>query len=106
MKKIITKQGVNGTFTGTVEVIFNHRTEVKEVHNPSSHDEEKRHIRYSIVKASIAGRLFNSIEFREPNDVEQYAKVMETAVEEQLAKLADEEKKTSAEEILLKRGYL
>lgn len=105
MKKEFTKTGVNGTFTGQVEVIFNYRSEIREVHNRSTHDEEKRKFTYGIVKGRADTMKFDDIEFLDTSTALGLAEAMEFKVEGHLQKLADNAKRKTVQEELSEKGY-
>src|SRR5438874_38087 len=105
MKKVITVTGVNGTFAGTVEIKFNYRTDIKEVHNRSTHDEEERKFSYNIVIGTVDGQQFKSEEFINENFIWQHIKTVESKVTATLRKLADEPKEKTLVEQLKDKGY-
>lgn len=105
MKKILTDSGINGTFTGTVEVKFNYRKETKEVHNRLTHEEEKRTFNLHCVVGEVEGELIQSADFRNENLVWQFIDEIEKKVGAKLHLLARVPPHKSLTEQLKDNGY-
>lgn len=104
-KKQLEMSGINGRFTASVEVLFNYRTQTKEVHNPSTHDEEKRTFSYHIVYGYIGGDKIESPEFQNEALVWQYIDEVEKKVSDQLFRLANIPKTQTLTEQLCGHGF-
>lgn len=105
MKKEITKTGINGTFSGYVEIIFGHRTEVKEVHNRSNHDEEQRIFTYGIIRGRADTLKMDDVEFLDTSTSLGLAEAMEFKISMHLERLTDSQKRKTVQEELSERGY-
>lgn len=105
MKKTFEQTGINGTFKGLVEVLFNYRKEDKEVHNRSTHDEEMRTFSYHRVIGFVEGERFESDEFQNENLVWQYIEEIEKKVNAKLHQLANVPKVKTLTEQLKDKGY-
>lgn len=107
MEKKITVSGINGTFEGTISIKFNDRTEIKEVHNPSTHEEEKRTVHYHRVYGTIKGNneIIRSEEFQNENLVWQWIDTVEKKISAKLHLLANVPKEKSLREMLYDKGF-
>lgn len=108
MTKKITIKGINGTFEGIISVRFNERSEVKAVHNRSTHEEEKRSFSYHRVYGNIDGdrEIIRSEEFQNENLVWQHITGVENKIREKLHLLANVPKEKSLIEMLNDKGFM
>ncbi len=107
MEKKISMTGINGTFEGTITIKFNDRTETKEVHNRSTHDEEKRTFTYHRVYGTVKNdkEIIRSEEFQNENLVWQYIEAVEKQITRKLHLLANVPKEQSLKEQLQSKGF-
>lgn len=97
--------GVNGEFNGFVILKFNYAKKTKEVHNPSTHDEESRTFFVHRIEMIVSGKVIKSDEFRNESESAAFADAYEKNLTEVLKLMADEPKKNSIEEKLESKGY-
>ncbi len=105
MKKTLTDTGINGTFSGTVEVKLNYRTGVIDAHNPSTHEDYKKEVSCHIVVGEACGENFASKEFINENLVWQYIEEIEKKVKLKLHMKAKVPKPDTLVEQLMQKGY-
>ena len=107
MEKKISITGINGTFDGTITIKFNDRTETKEVHNRSTHDEEKRTFIYHRVYGTVKGdnEIIRSEEFQNENLVWQHIEAVEKQLARKLHLLANVPKEQSLKEQLQSKCF-
>lgn len=105
MIKEFIETSINGVFKGTVEVKFNYRSAHKEVHNPSTHDEEMKTFSYHKVIGFVGAERFESEDFRNENLVWQFIDEIEKKVKAKLYLLAKTPKVRSLTEQLNAKGY-
>lgn len=107
MEKQISITGMNGTFEGRISIKFNDRTETKEVHNRSTHDEEKRTFYYHRVYGTVKGdkEIIRSEEFQNENLVWQHIEAVEKRLTAKLHLLANVPKEKSLVEMLQSKGF-
>lgn len=104
MKKTIKVTDRNGTFTGYVEIIFNHRVEDQDRPIPCTQAKEKY---YHIVRANAEHITSMSDEFTNKADAVSIARGMENWVRNHLKEMATQvqEQGETIEESLKKLGY-
>lgn len=108
MKKSITREGLNGTFKGTVEVKFCARKKQKTVTHAYTHDDSTTTTYYHKVFGYIEGKgLFcESNEFTNKEDVFLHLAKVEKEIEVELHRLATTIHKKTVEQELRDMGYL
>lgn len=105
MKKSLESTGPNGTYRGIVEIFFDYRTESREVHNPSTHDEEKRMFSYHRVVGYVEGHQTPSEDFLDKRDAPKYCEQIEKIVMKKLYSLANDQITATYLDILKSNGY-
>ena len=105
MKKTITKSGMNGTFTGSIDIKFNHRSENRTVHNPSTHEDDIKNVGIHIVTGQVGTETFKSKEFENENLVWQEIEDIENKVNSKLHQLANVPVKQNLTEQLKQKGF-
>lgn len=106
LKKELTKNGVNGIFHGSIVIDLFYKTERKEVHNPSTHDEEMKNITYHRVRGfANEEQVGDDHVFVREEDVWMHIEVVEVKVSARLHDLATAPKKKTLLEELKLAGY-
>jgi hypothetical protein len=107
MKKTISVTGPNGTFSGTIEVRFNDKSENKLVNNPSTHETEQRRFRFHRVyghlpdeKEPIVSELFTN-----ETSVWSHIEFVEQKLRGKLKCLANDPKEKSIINQLKEQGF-
>ncbi len=97
--------GINGTFTGEIQIKWNARAETKEVQQPVTHDEIMRTFQHHKVTGSVGAELFESPEFQNENLVWQYIDEIERKINARLHILANVPKTQTLIERLQDKGF-
>lgn len=105
-KKDLVASGINGTFKGMVEVVFNSRLDTKEVHNRVLHEEEIRTVYWHSVNGYIGSDKKYEEEFDSKEKVWKYIDIVQKKVEASIRSLADTPRELSIEEDLIKHGFI
>lgn len=105
MKKTLTASGVNGVFTGEVEIIFNAESRTRNVHNRGTHDDET--VKYYVhkINGSAGGKELPHFETEQEEKVIELSESMEKQVTHLLQYQADVVKKQPLVETLKSKGY-
>ncbi len=104
--KELQASGINGLVRGTIEVIFNHRLETKEVHNRVLHEEEIKTIYHHVVNGYVGDDNRYNHEFGEERDVWLAIQKIEDMVKQTITALANTPRKLTTEEDLIKHGFI
>lgn len=102
MKKTITINGPNGTFTGSVEVLFNHKAPIStSVKNPEGVKP------FHVIRGTVVDMTYLGKEFLNKKDAVVMARQMEEFVTGELTELATkvEQANLSVIEELKNQGY-
>lgn len=104
MKKNLKTEGVNGVFTGSVDVCFNYRSEPINSQNPCDAINKKY---FHIIKGTAEELTFVSEEFTNPRDAVHFAEKMEVCVMSYLKRMSERvrAKEFTVEQELSNLGY-
>lgn len=106
MDKKFSATGPNGTFEGSVEVVFNEKKVSQIVHNRSTHDEEERLVCAHYIKGRIPDNAtWWVMEAKTESEIPDLVVVMEKKVQSYLDNLASQPKVTTIKDILKEKGY-
>lgn len=105
MKKSLSASGINGTFHGEVEIVFNAERRTKQVHNRSTHDEETVIYYVHQIKGSAGSKDLPVSETEQDKEIPELADGMEKQVLDLLKWQANREKNLTTVEILKCKGY-
>lgn len=106
MKKIFSEIGINGTYTGYVQVFLNYTKIELPYHNPSTHDTETVKLPISKVQIFINNDLIETIDdIRTEKDLIEKIKLAEKSLIEKLKFNANSKNINLLNKFLDENGY-